>query len=127
MTQKILQAQNIDFNRKAIESKKCEILAFPAKERGKDRPKQLDSGIDQVVAAIAARNKIAIALDIESLQQLNKEDKAKALARFKQNIKLCRKAGTKVLIINTEQKKEASALLQSLGASSQQAKEAISF
>ncbi|MEI6731805.1 MAG: RNase P subunit p30 family protein [archaeon] len=125
MTQKILQAQNLDFNRKSIESKKCDILSFPAKGIGKDRPKQLDSGIDQIVAKIAAKNGVSIALDIHALQQLSKEEKAIALARFKQNIKLCRKAGTKIKILGTEQKKEASALLQSLGASSQQAKEAI--
>jgi len=121
----IIKSQNTTFDRKIIESGKFEILLSPETKGEKDHPKYLDSGLNHVIAKIAAKNKIAIGIDLKKIQSLEKKQKAKTLARIKQNIKVCRKAKCKLIMINYKDKKDAQNLLLSLGASTKQAKEAI--
>ena len=60
-------------------------------------------------------------------KKLTKDQKAKQLARIKQNIEICKKTKTKLIILNTKNPKDALHLLLSLSASTSQAKEAVSF
>jgi RNase P/RNase MRP subunit p30 len=110
-----VQAQSLEFNRKILEYGNFQVILFP--ERGiqkKDRLKQLGTGINHVLAKIAAKNKIAIGINLPQIAKLDKKNKAIQLARLRQTIKTCRKA-------NCEINLKAPNLLQSLGASSQQA------
>ena len=120
----IIQAQNDEFNRKILDYGKFDILLFPDAEKRKDKLKQLDSGLNHVLAKIAAKNKIAIGYDLEKIRSLEKKEKAIQLARLIQNIKILRKAKTKLALINYKEKKDAFDFLISLGAATQQAKEA---
>src|SRR3989344_7426582 len=121
----IIKAQDDEFNRKILEYGKFNVLLSPESEiaqKRKDKLKQLDSGLNHVLAKIAAKNNLAIGIDIEEICHLEKKEKAQRLARIKQNIKICKKAKTKLTILNYKDKLNASNLLLSLGASTQQAK-----
>ncbi|MFH1425377.1 MAG: hypothetical protein ABIG28_01440 [archaeon] len=121
----VVQAQDNHFNRKLLEYGKFHILLSPETQAKKDHSKYLDSGLNHVMAKIAAKNKIAIGIDLKRIQDLDKKQKALTLARIKQNIKVCRKAKCKLALLNYKDEKDAFDFLISLGASTGQAKEAI--
>lgn len=123
----IVKSQDDEFNRKVLEYGNFNVLLSPEAGIKRDKPKQLDSGLNSILAKIAEKNKIAIGIDIKEISQLDKAEKAKRLARISQNIKICRKAKTKLAVINAKDRKDASALLLSLGASTQQTARAIYF
>ena len=61
-------------------------------EKRKDFQKQRNSGFNQVLAKIAKKNNITIGINLdEILEAKSLKQKAKILARTKQNIKLCNK------------------------------------
>lgn len=126
----IVKAQSLEFNRKLLEYGKFDILLdihtseTNQKEKQKDKLKYLASGLNHVLAKIAAKNSISIGIDLEKIRSLEKKQKALALARIKQNIKLCRKAKAKITLLNYKEKRNAFSLLISLGASTQQAQDA---
>jgi len=122
-----VQAQNDAFNRKILEYGKFDILLSVETGKRKNTLRQIDSGLNHVLAKIATKNKIALGIDIKEISKLSKVEKAKRLARIIQNIKICRKAGTKLALVNITDEKNALNLFLSLGASTSQAKEAISF
>jgi RNase P/RNase MRP subunit p30 len=116
----VVRSLSDEFSRKVLEYGKFQILLLPGGKR--DKLKRLDSGLNYVMARIAARNNVAIGVDLKTISLLPKKQKAIELARLKQNIKLCRKAKCKILLLNSKDDKDANSLLQSLGASSQQTK-----
>lgn len=118
----ITPAQDHAFNRKTLEQKKNIILLSPERHSRNDSLKQLDSGINTVLASIAKKNNNKIGIDLLALKKTPLHEKALYLARIKQIIEICRKTKTR-LFINGD-KKEGAAVLLSLGASTSQAKEA---
>lgn len=121
----IVNAQNNEFNRKIIEYGKFDILLSIELGDKKDKMKILDSGLNNIMAKIATKNKIAIGLDLREISKLEKKEKALTIARIKQNINVCKKAKTKLALLNIKDKKDATSFLLSLGASTSQAKQAI--
>lgn len=120
----VKEAQDDLFNRKVIEQGACNILNSPEATHRKDTLKQVDSGLNHIVARIARTKNIAIGINIEGLALLPLYEKARRLARIRQNLALCRKAHTRLAIHGT--RAEARAILLSLGASTNQVKEALS-
>ena len=120
----IVKAEDEEFNRKVLEIKGVNILLSPELHRAKDKLKQRDSGLNEFLAKLAAKNNISIAIDIESLSSLLPYQKAKTLARIKQNIMLCKKAKCKIILFpeNKYSKLDAIAFLTTLGASTEQEK-----
>ena len=118
----IIRAKDDAFNRKILEHKRNIILLSPetGTERS-DKLKQLDSGLNHVLARIATKNNNSIGIDLREIRSRNKKEKAKQLARIRQNIKICRKEKTKIICLNQEDKRNALSLLTTLGASTQQA------
>src|SRR3989304_5539869 len=92
----IVQAQNDDFNRKILEYGKFDILLSPEAGKRKRTLRNIDSGFNHILARIAAKNKVAVGIDIDEIARLTKEEKAKRLERIIQNIKTCRKAKTRI-------------------------------
>ena len=123
---KVILAQNDEFNRKILEHGNFNILLSPETGQRKNKIRQTNSGLNHVLAKIANKNNITIGINLEELKILEPKIKAERLSKIKQNIKICRKAKTK-LAIKTKHLHEAMGLLQSLGASSTQTKEAIVF
>ena len=123
-TPKIILSQNDEFNRKILEHGNFNILLSPETGQRKNKIRQTDSGLNHVLAKIANKSNIAIGIDLEEIKILEPKVKAERLSKIRQNIKICRKSKTKIAI-KTSSIIEATIFLQSLGASSTQAKEAI--
>lgn len=111
--------------RKALEMHAVSILVSPEKGHRRASPRQLDTGLNEVLLRIATRNGIRIGIDIEDLQKATPEEKAERLARIRQNLKLCRKTKTKIAIKSVQ--KTGQFTLLSIGASTAQVSEAQCF
>ena len=112
---KTISSSNPDLIRKAIENKVNILEIQPLKS-----PSLKKSNFNDVLARLAAKNKVAIGINLERIKSLEKREKAQALSAIKQNIKILRKANTQIAISNNK----ARFLLLSLGASTKQAHEA---
>jgi RNase P/RNase MRP subunit p30 len=121
----IIQSKDPAFNRKIIEYGKFDVILNIEKSAERFSLRQKDSGLNEILSRIAAKNKIAIGIDLEEIRSLNRKEKAQRFEKIIQNIKICRKTDTKIKIFNYKSEKQAQSLLISLGASSQQAKYAI--
>src|SRR3989344_353082 len=108
--------------RALVESGKYEIVVPDSANNKKGRLKNLESGLTPVIARCAAHTKTSIGFNIEKIRIKSKEDKARALAGMRQNIRITRKAKTRLAL--KARTKEAGFLLLSLGASTKQAAEA---
>src|SRR3989339_527441 len=73
-----------DLNRKIIEKLPINILLLNQKDR-KDFQKQRNSGLNQVLARIAKKNKISIGINLDEIIESSPKQKAEILARVKQN------------------------------------------
>jgi len=119
-------SQDDEFNRKALEIKGVNILVLNESQELKDYSKQRNSGLNEVLAKIAAKSNIKIGIDFDKIKLEDRLDKARSLARLKQNIMLCKKAGTRLIFLTKgKEKKSLSSILLSLGASTKQASEAF--
>lgn len=125
------------FNRRALETLKINFLVSPEREisenyndKRKDTLKQRDSGLNHVLAKIAKDKEIKIVIDVDDLNSISdRKKKAQRLARIIQNVKICRRAGCKILIWSLSdamKEKELEAFGFSIGMSSQQVKESLS-
>jgi len=92
-----------------------------------DKTKYLDGGLNQIAATIASKNGTVIAIDIEILRKAEILELGDTLARLRQNMKVCVKSKLKMGYLNAITKEGAQALLRLLGATTQQASQAISF
>lgn len=120
----VVLGKDIEFNRKILENKRVSVLVLNLKE-GKDKLKERDSGLNQVLCKIAKDNNITLAIDFQELRSEDKKEKAKILARIIQNIKLIKKFKNKLVFINKPQDKQSlAALLRILGADTKLAKDA---
>lgn len=121
----IVIAQSEEFNRKILENKDVNVLLSPELHERGDRLKQRDSGLNEVLCKIAAKNKIKIGIDTDKIREKKGKELAVVLARIIQNIILCKKAGTDLIMLGKHDKKDAFSFLITLGASTSQAKKAI--
>ncbi len=93
---KIIEGENsLEENRKLIE-RKMDIFLSPEKKILKNSVNFFDSGLNHVICKIATDKNIAIGFAFSSL--LNSDNKGLTLARMKENIKLCKKYKTKILL-----------------------------
>lgn len=121
----IIKAQDPEFNRKIVENKDVDIILGLEFHTRKDSMKQRDSGLNEVLAKLAKENDIAIGIDINELKKLPKKEKARVIARIKQNIFLYKKAGCKIMMFPKEYKKhDAMSFLQVLGSDTKMARNA---
>ena len=109
----IFTSDNDDLNRKILEKEKISILLLNQSNR-KDRAKQRDSGLNQVLVKIAKKKKISIGINFDEI--IESSEKIEILARIKQNIKLCNKNKVQMkFVISKEKNKRDSHDLKSLG------------
>lgn len=119
----IILGQDPTFNRKLLEYGKFNVLMSPERLEKNSSLKQSNSGLNEILARIAKKNKISIGIDIDDLKSLSPKEKISRLTKIKQNIKICRSIGTQIFIKN----KLHQNLLVSLGASTKQSKEATQY
>ena len=115
------------FNRRAVESLKIDYLVSPERGVKKDSLKQRDSGINHVVAKMAAEKGIVVVVDFAEVAGLKGKDKALRLGRVIQNVKICRKAGCEVKIWGSGDEKALRSFGISLGMSSSQVRDSVVF
>jgi ribonuclease P/MRP protein subunit RPP1 len=118
----IVRANSEDFNRKILENKDVDILFSPEIHNRKDSLKQQDSGLNEVLCKLAKKNEIKIGINLEELIKAKTQEKAEILARIMQNIELCKRTKTEIVIYQSNfNKQEIQSLFRVLGASTQQA------
>jgi len=119
----IVRAQGDDFNRKIVENPNVDILLGLEIHDRKDYLKQRDSGLNEILCRLAKKNNIKIGIDLRSIVKLKGVEKAKALSRVRQNIKLCRRIGTEIIVFGVSCSEiNIKSFLISLGASTKQIK-----
>ena len=119
-----VRAQDDEFNRKILENKEVNVLLNPHIHSRKDRLKQRDSGLNEILCKIAAKNNIKIGIDLNELTKLKKKEKAIAISRIMQNIKLCKRTQTKIIFTPKQSKQEVISFFLTLKASTSQARDA---
>jgi len=123
----IVKAQDDDFNRKILENRDVDILLSPEMHERKDRLKQRDSGLNEVLCKIAVKNNIKIGINLEEIIKKPIKDKAILLSRIMQNIRLCKRTNTKILILPEKRykKQDLLSLIISLKGSTDMAQKTI--
>ncbi len=122
----VVKAGDEEFNRVVLEIKGVNILLSPELHERRDKLKQRDSGLNEFLCKLAAKNNIKIAIDIQCLQKLDKKTKAQVLARIIQNIALCKRTKTQIILWpeNKYNKLDAMSFITTSGGSTQQGRNA---
>lgn len=110
----IFSSEDDELNRKVLEKLKIDICLLNQQQR-KDFLKQRNSGLNQVLAKIAKKNKIIIGINLDEIILAKGLDKSKILARVKQNITLCNKNKVNMIFISKTFKRDKYSLV-ALGA-----------
>jgi RNase P/RNase MRP subunit p30 len=126
-TPKYVLAHDEKFNRAVLEQIKPGFLVMNHARQKSDTLRSLDLPLNDVAARIAAKNGVAICFDLQVLRILPLETKARELARIANTISICRKTQTKLALLNASTPESAAAFLRSLGASTEQASQALAF
>lgn len=87
----IVSGGDIDINRAACENPKVDVLAHPEFKRK-------DSGLDHVIAAAAAKNRVAIELNFRSFLHASGRARTYLLASMERNAMLCKKFGAPIIV-----------------------------
>jgi RNase P/RNase MRP subunit p30 len=124
----IVKAGDEEFNRKVIEIKGVNILLSPELHDRKDKIKQRDSGLNEFLCKLAAKNNIKIGINIQEIKFLPAIPKAKIIARIIQNIKLCKRTKTQIILYPEDKykKQDIMSFITTLKGSTEQAGKSIS-
>jgi len=124
-------SQDDNFNRKILEHKKLDALVL-ADSKMKRSLRHENSGLNHVICKIATSKKKPIIINLSDIFSQKGKEQAETLEKLRQNIKLCRKAKTKIFVASfakTEKQLRDSydvfALCISLGMDTQTAKFAL--
>lgn len=97
----VFSSRDDELSRKILEKEPTDALLINLAGR-KDRMKQRDSGLNQVLAKLAKKNNVAIGINLdEILHTKTPKEKLQILSRARQNIKLCNKNKVKMKFIST--------------------------
>jgi len=123
----IVIAKDDEFNRKVLENKKVDVLVFSEFSEKKDKLKQRNSGLNQVLCKFARDNKIEIGIDISMMEKMSAKELSEHISRIRQNVKLCNKYKIKMILINVKEKNKHDliAFCLSIGMSTSMAKYAV--
>jgi len=123
----VVVARDDNFNRKVLEKTELKYLLFVNFKDRKDKLKQRDSGLNEVMCKIASKRGIIIGFDFSEILKLQGKELAWYLARVRQNIILCKKFKVPVVLFNIYglNKKDLFSFLISLGMSTNMAKYAV--
>ena len=110
----IFSSNDDDLNRKILEKEKIDIF-MPLLADRKDFQKQRNSGLNHVLAKIAKKNNVMIGINPDEIINSNIKEKAKVLARVRQNIRLCNKNKIKMQFVFSDKNNRNIHDLKSLG------------
>jgi len=122
----LVQGGNLKINRAATEDPRVDILCYPYRNR-------IDSGINHVLAAKAAENRVAIEINLKYLLINRLNQRHRILNQFQQIVKLHRKFKFPTIITSNANSiydlhspRDVIALAACFGMTSEEASEAIS-
>lgn len=121
MKEKTKMAGTEKATRAAVERKAAGIIVMNHAAAKHDTLRALDTTFTPVIARIAAKNGIALGIDLAVLRTLARSAQARELSRIAHAIKICRKAGARTAVLHASDERGARAFLMALGASTQQA------
>ncbi len=87
----LVRGTNLNLNRKAVQTKEVDILTHPEYNRR-------DSGLNHVMAKLAAKNKVAIEINFREILQSSKNTRSHIMNHIQKNVKLCKKYKTPIII-----------------------------
>ena len=96
--QPIIFKEDFDTIRKLAEQKKIQFVTDLEDNEFKDNLNFANSGFNQVIAKIFAKNNIKVCFNFNLVLNSNSFERSKILRRMMQNVKLCRKYKVKMLI-----------------------------
>jgi len=118
-----------EMNRIALEDKRVSILLSPESDRPRDYMHSRNSGLNHVLCRLAVKNNIAIGISFDSVNSAKDLGKAEKMGRISQNILLCRKYKTEIILASFGKKPTNPYTLRSfgfaLGMSTDQAKKSL--
>ena len=115
----IVFAQDDEFNRKIFENKDVDLV-IGLEFNKQDFMKQRNSGLNEILCTLAKKNNISIGIDLDTIRKLDSIEKAKVLARIRQNIQLCKRIGTKINFLGDIGKIEIMGFIKVLGGNTKQ-------
>jgi len=101
----IFSSDNDELNRKILEKEEINILLLNQAGR-KDKLKQRNSGLNQILAKIAKNKDVIIGINLDEIIFSRDKQRAKILARIAQNIKLCGKNRIKMKFISEKNERD---------------------
>ena len=122
-----IKAQDYPYNKKILAYGKFDVFLDSHLKKTKNSLKKIDSNFNSYLSKLAKKNNISVGIDLKEIKNLKKRDKAEALTKIIQNIRFCRKNKVNISLIEVQDYLNAKAFLSSLGCSSQQIKQALTF
>ena len=107
-----------EINRAALEDKRVDMLLSPEEKKKKDFMHFRNSGLNHILCRFASQNNIKIGISFSSLVRNSGKELSLRLGRIMQNIMICRKYRTKIVIASFAESQEQLASpyeLKSLG------------
>jgi ribonuclease P/MRP protein subunit RPP1 len=96
-TKVVVEGGDVIVNRKAVENKKVDILLSPEKNDKRDFMFSRNSGLNQVLCKLAAKNNVAISFNFSDVLNCSGKERARLLGRMRQNVRLCKKYKVKMI------------------------------
>lgn len=85
-------------NRKYVSDSSNDILMNPELKSVGDKVHYRRSGLNQVLAKLAKQNDVAIGFGFSFVLNAKGVDRGKVIGRMKQNVRICRKSKTKMIV-----------------------------
>jgi len=87
----LVKGSDLNFNRKAIQTKEVDILTHPELNRK-------DSGLNHVMVKLATKNNVAIEVNFREILQSSKNTRSVIMHNIAENVRLCKKYKTPIII-----------------------------
>jgi len=123
----VVVAKDDVFNRKIFEINDVDMVIDLELHDRRDRLKQRDSGLNEILCKLAKKNDIVIGIDIRKIKKLEIKEKGIVMGRIIQNIKLCKRTKTNIVLLPEYSKQEILSFFSVLKGSTKQANSAFKF
>jgi len=100
----IFTSDDDELNRKILEKENINVLLLNMEKR-QDFQKQRNSGLNHVLAKLAKKKEIIIGINLDEIIKTSEKEKARILARIRQNIQICNKNKLKMKFIYKNNKR----------------------
>ena len=100
----IFSSDDDELNRKILEKENINVLLLNMEKR-RDFQKQRNSGFNHVLAKIAKKKNVAIGINLDEIVKNSEKEKARIIARVRQNIQICNKNKLKMEFIYKNNKR----------------------